>query len=379
MPRNSIPRRVLTMRDLINKKNVQHNDLITSVAKMDKLPLKIFEFAASFIDPNSPPENNEIYLSKSDLFMFFNVSDSNKHSRFKQVIENMQKQSYFVMNRKSNEGLDFESIVPITYVKWDDHSDEVIIEFNRHIMPYLLQINQDFTQYAISDILELNSKYSIILYKWLSMHYNQYDYYKSKGNRTNRQLELLKNPVVTVKELRRITDTMNEYPRFTNFESYVVKNALKEISEYTHFEVTYEKYKKGRSIESIKFFVDEKQKAPNAYYKEEQQDPAFLEEQKNGEEETESLYMASVESNYTTLLEEYGMITFKNIQDKELMAGLQQKVYSLYDKLEQIKGMGSVDKHVSYVASRKKDYSKKNIVRYLHESIKNYLARADLR
>src|SRR5699024_11461258 len=103
--------------------------------------------------------------------------------------------------------------------------------------PYLIEINQDFTQYAISDIIELNSKYSIILYKWLSMHYNQYDYYRSKGNRTNKQLELLQNTVVSVKELRRLTDTTDEYARFTNFESYVIKNALKEINTYTHFTV----------------------------------------------------------------------------------------------------------------------------------------------
>jgi len=42
--------------------------------------------------------------------------------------------------------------------------------------------------------------------------------------------------------------------------------------------------------------------------------------------------------------------------------------------------MGSVDYHIGYVADRKKDYSdsKKNTLRYLQESIKNYLARGDI-
>src|SRR5699024_3391425 len=145
--------------------------------------------------------------------------------------------------------------------------------------------------------------------------------------------------------------------------------------------VSYEKIKKGGKISEIKFFITKKSVVKNEFYKEEQQDPAFLEEQKNEKEEMESLYAASMENSYTTLLWEHNLITFKDIQDKELMAGLQKKVYPLYDELEQRKGMGSADYHVSYVADRKRDYSnsKKNTVRYLHETIKNYLARADMK
>ncbi len=52
------------------RKIVEHNDLITSVAKMDKVPLKIFELAVSCIDINNPPKDNIIYLSKKELFSF---------------------------------------------------------------------------------------------------------------------------------------------------------------------------------------------------------------------------------------------------------------------------------------------------------------------
>lgn len=71
------------MNEIKNRKIVEHNDLITSIAKMDKTPLKIFELAVSCIDTDNPPKDNIIYLSKQELFSFFDVSDSNKHSRFK--------------------------------------------------------------------------------------------------------------------------------------------------------------------------------------------------------------------------------------------------------------------------------------------------------
>jgi plasmid replication initiation protein len=51
---------------------------------------------------------------------------------------------------------------------------------------------------------DLNSKYSIILYKWLSMQYNQYEHYSNKGGRRTEQLEEYANPSIKVKELRQL-------------------------------------------------------------------------------------------------------------------------------------------------------------------------------
>ena len=89
---------------LKNVKVVQANDLITSVAKMDKIPLKIFELAVSQIDIENPPEDNSIVLSKKQLFAFFNATDGNKNTRFKEALEQMQKQAFFVVRKPKENG-----------------------------------------------------------------------------------------------------------------------------------------------------------------------------------------------------------------------------------------------------------------------------------
>lgn len=68
-------------------------------------------------------------------------------------------------------------------------------------------------------------------------------------------MEEYRNPSISVKELRIMTDTSNLYERFTKFESYVLQNSLKEINTHTSFNVTYDKLKKGRSIDSIVFHI----------------------------------------------------------------------------------------------------------------------------
>lgn len=62
--------KVIHMEDLYLQKTVEHNDLVTSVAKMDKVPLKFFELAVSCLNTENTPENNTVFLSKKTLFLF---------------------------------------------------------------------------------------------------------------------------------------------------------------------------------------------------------------------------------------------------------------------------------------------------------------------
>ena len=105
--RNSNERIVCSLKEIEKRKIVEHNDLITSVAKMDKTPLKIFELAVSCIDTENLPKDNTIYLSKEELFTFFDVSDNGKHSRFKEAISKMQEQAFFEVREAKNKGFKF--------------------------------------------------------------------------------------------------------------------------------------------------------------------------------------------------------------------------------------------------------------------------------
>ena len=366
-------KQVLTLNDLEKRKVVEHNSLITSIAKMDKTPLKMFELAVSCIDTEKQLEDNTVYLSKRDLFAFFKVSDNDKHSRFKEAVEKMQKQAFFKIKEKKEHGFEFENIVPIPYVKWTDYNDEVLIRFSPEIIPYLVNLKKNFTQHALSDIAELNSKYSIILYRWLSMNYNQYEHYSVKGGRREEQVESYRNPSITVKDLRIMTDTIKEYSRFQSFENRVLKNAVVEITQHTSFNVSYEKVKKGRSVDSIVFHITKKPVARNDFYKLEEQDPIYLQDKANKEQAEELLAGKALKSKYTKLLLDNMLLSPYEMTDTSLMAGLQAHVYPLYDELKELRGLNGVKDHLSYVRAKQEAYSKRNIAKYLKKAIEQYL------
>ena len=364
-------KQVLTLNELSKRKVVEHNSLITSIAKMDKTPLKMFELAVSCINTEEPPKDNIVYLSKRDLFAFFNVSDNDKHSRFKQAVEKMQKQAFFQIKEEQGKGFKFKSIVPIPYVEWTDYNDEVKIEFHREIMPYLINLKKNFTQHALSDIAELNSKYSIILYRWLSMNYNQYEHYSVKGGRRADQVESYRNPSISVKELRIMTDTINEYKDMNNFTKKVLNKPLEEINTHTSFNVTYEKVKKGRSIDSIVFHIEKKRCADDNSYKLNYK--MYQAEQAKKEETEDRLAIEAMKNKYTKLLLDNMLLNSYEMTDTAIMAGLQQHVYPLYDELKDLHGMKAVQDHLSYVASKQEAYSKRNIAKYLKKAIEQYL------
>jgi plasmid replication initiation protein len=364
-------RQVQTLNELSRRKVVEHNSLITSIAKMDKTPLKMFELAVSLIDTDNPPKDQTVYLSKRELFAFFKVTDHDKHSRFKEAIEKMQKQAFFQIKKEQDKGFKFVSIVPIPYVEWTDYHDEVLIRFSPEIMPYLINLKTNFTQHALSDISELNSKYAIILYRWLSMNYNQYEHYSVKGGRREEQVESYRNPTMSMRDLREMTDTVKDYQRIDNFEKRVLKAGLDEINAHTSFSVTYEKIKKGRSIDSIVFHITRKHVADDISYK--LDDLAYIDGKIRQEEREKDLVYEAMKSPYTKLLMEHFLLSYIDLTDTAILSGLQKNVYPLYDELKNIRGLNGVKEHLAYVNDKQDNYSKKNIAKYLKKSIEQYL------
>ena len=364
-------RQVQTLKELSKRKVVEHNSLITSIAKMDKTPLKMFELAVSLIDTDNPPKDQTIYLSKKEMFAFFKVDDNDKHSRFKEAIEKMQKQAFFQIKKEQDKGFKFVSIVPIPYVEWTDYHDEVLIRFSPEIMPYLINLKTNFTQHALSEISELNSKYAVILYRWLSMNYNQYEHYSVKGGRREEQVESYRNPEISMRDLRQMTDTIDEYKRFDHFEKRVLNEPLSEITRHTTFNVTYEKLKKGRSIDSIVFHINKKNVADDTSYKVD--DPDYIDGKIRQEESEKDLVYEAMKSPYTKLLMEHFLLSYIDLTDTAILSGLQKNVYPLYDELKDLRGLNGVKEHLAYIRDKQDDYSKKNIVKYLKKSIEQYL------
>ena len=184
-------------------------------------------------------------------------------------------------------------------------------------------------------------------------------------------MEAYRNPSISIRELREMTDIVNEYKLFADLEKWILKKPLEEINDHTSFTVTYDKVKKGRSIDSIVFHITKKRRADDNSYKLEDKDYQSDKEEKSRNEA--DLLKQAMESKYTRLLIENFLLSPLEMTDTALMAGLQKNVYPLYDELKELRGLNGVKDHLSYVSSKQEAYSKRNVAKYLKKAIEQYL------
>lgn len=362
-------KRVICMEDIKDLKIAQKNDLIESASKMDLIPLKIFELAAASITRENTEENRTVVFSKELMFQVIGAkdSDTDKHYRLRNQLNDLRRKADFEIT-VADERTGKEKHVglhAISMTEWSPYNDEVIVRFTDDIMPYLIDLKNNgyFTEYLLEDIASLNSKHSITLYKWLLMNFNHYRNIKNDPKRTTEYKEKLKNPIITIKELRKITDTKKAYERFTNFEQWVLKEPIKDINDNTNLIVKYQKIKKGRSINAIQFFIDEK---PKAQVINEKVAPRLTKQER--EAQNALLYAKAMSSKYTSVLvsSQTFLMGYQEMQDQDLMIDMLEKVYPIYEKIEQKFGEEQLIRHI--------DYMGKNRIKTTVHALPNWLA-----
>ena len=124
-------------------------------------------------------------------------------------------------------------------------SGKVYIKFHEKMAPYLFELKERYTMYHLEDVLVFKSRYSIRLYEFL------------RSFITNKELEkgIENNYMTTVEELHELL-AVEKYPRWADFDRYVIKKAIEEINECNEYiHIDYETYREGRNITKVNFII----------------------------------------------------------------------------------------------------------------------------
>jgi len=136
---------------------------------------------------------------------------------------------------------DWETFTLLSYIK--KKREFYYYELNHFIIKALKEQNF-FTPLNLMMIKSLDSQYSMIFYE-LAIRYQKY-----------------KIPKMSVKEVRDLTNTTDDYNRFYDFRRYVLDKACEEINEKTDIILRYTTEKKGRRIAFVDFEIEKKEIIP---------------------------------------------------------------------------------------------------------------------
>ncbi|KRL84364.1 replication initiation protein [Ligilactobacillus equi] len=350
---------------LNKQKIVQKNALIMSIARLKGQPLKLFELAVGNVDPQK--NEKQVVLDFNEVCKLFNIKN-NKVIRFRNIMRDLMSSSQFVFPRRidaeTGKKLPEVIISPIEKATYGDAGyDKLVITFTDSIMPYITDLKREFTQYSLTDISQLEKKYSIILYKIIMVFYNQYENYSKKGI-SNVDLDKYKNPTISLSDLRELTDTKNKYTKNSAvWLQKVVKSATDEINEKTDFTITYDKIKSGRHIAALKFKVDRTELLLTDSSTANINDLSLDEK---------IMFVSRCQKEYL-LLKSVDFITPIFMSQREKIASLYELMVA-YKEFEKRYPFSELEKHVKYVKSKTTTEIEDSLIgSYLLSCLENYV------
>ena len=130
-------------------------------------------------------------------------------------------------------------------ISYIDTAGMIELQFTDAVIPLITRLSEQYTEYDLKQVSELQSEYAIRLYELMMQ-------WKSVG-KTNK---------IPIDDLRKKLGVKPEqYKAMNNFKARVLDLAISQINDFTDVTATYEQHKTGKAITGFTFTFKQK-KAP---------------------------------------------------------------------------------------------------------------------
>jgi plasmid replication initiation protein len=194
---------------------------------------KLILTLASMVQPED--EGFKSYKFKiADFIKLLGIENKSKYTETPKITKELMKKVFEI-----EEDDTIIQIAWLSSVSYKKGTGMVELEFSPKLKPYMLKLNSMFTQYKLSNILSLKSKYSPRIYEILKANE-----FKKQGN-----------VEIEVEDLRKLLKADNIYPRYYDFRIKVIEQVQKELKKLTDIDFDFEEIKTGRKVTSLKFYI----------------------------------------------------------------------------------------------------------------------------
>lgn len=224
----------------LNKKReqlvVKSNDLIQkSRFDLSILEQKIVLNLIQLIKPTDTAFQT-YYFSVQDFCKLCNIDfeSGGNYAMIKDTIQKLSDKSFWVRQGKKQSLCRW-----INKARIEENSGIIEIRLDDDLLPYLIELKNNYTMYSLINVLGMQSKYSPRIYEL------------AKSN------EYKKAFIIELQELKEMISA-EHYKNFYDFKRYVLDTAIKEINTVTDINLSYEPIKEGRKVTKIEFSIEKK-------------------------------------------------------------------------------------------------------------------------
>ena len=225
--------------DVIKQQNMfvaEHNDLITKADhNLSASELKVMDLVISKIKPTDD-DFYEVHTSLYEISKVFGLKRSGKtYNNIANALRSLRAKEVLIYSKNSR---------AVTITGWlerakVEENGQIEIRINEDFAPFLLDLTSDYTQYRLIDTVQLDSKYSIRLYKLM----------READKRRGKVMPVLKK---TPQELAQLLSVPKSYNSWGRLNDKVIKPAIDEINlKIEDMELELHRKKRGRKVVEV--------------------------------------------------------------------------------------------------------------------------------
>ena len=248
---------------LIDTKVVQSNALIKAQKNMNLNKAKLFRALIAAINTNDPKDY--VIVNRRELIDVFDKTSTSTYGPLKDAFKSLKENDGItVVDSNGN----MAEINLIKMAVWNIKGEpevlkqeknyisiegsllpegvelseyDVFVQFEERLMPHLIHLKTNFTQYYLSEIMQLQSCYSILLFEYLMMIINKY------------KAHVIEISLDSLRAVFKIED--DKYIEFRDFNKRILKPTTEELTRKTNIWVTFDTEKRNRKVDKIIFYV----------------------------------------------------------------------------------------------------------------------------
>jgi plasmid replication initiation protein len=212
---------------------VKHNDLIDAAQLLSVYESRIVLTCIAQIDSTKPLDASvKFSVSVNDIVDLVGLNGGSAYDDLKKAVERLSERWIYFL--KPSMRVTEAKTRWVSYVGYVPKEGIIELYFTPHIIPLLSDINKNFTQYKVINVLQFKSIYSFRLYELICRW----------GGKTK---------TIRIEELKQLLEIENKYDRIDNFKKWIIDESLSEINKTSNVTANCEYLKRGKRITHLKF------------------------------------------------------------------------------------------------------------------------------
>ncbi|WP_254893853.1 replication initiation protein [Halomonas sp. BC1] len=239
-----VPKRRCMDQQKVSQPVYKSNALIEASYRLTPAEQRIMLACIAQVRRDQPITDEVMYsVSVAD---YAELVGTESHSIYKELADaalRLKRREVWITERPNGNGNREKTLITgwVQSIAYCKAEGRVELRFTKDMLPYLTQLTEQFTRYALTDVAKLNSGYAIRLYELLCQ-------WRGTGERE-----------VSVEWLRSAFQLGDKYPALKDFKRRVIVPAVDQINEHSPLWVKWDQRKTGKKVSHLCFTFGEKE------------------------------------------------------------------------------------------------------------------------